>query len=429
MLLCKGGIGWLTDPKKPRIHRLSLTFTIPTSFPPRNEPLKNLVYKYEDTILFTDPLGIPFAGLDPTTTLKYPGFPDLPAAKFTGDGFGGEGKGGTRACIDPEDFVLSEKGGFWVSDEYGPFIYHFTATGKLDMAIRPPNALIPLRKGKESFSSNSPPRYNRKLKPDPARPSSGRNNNQGFEGLTFSRKENALYTMLQSASINDGGANKTNSRYVRLLKYALDRNGKNPKLDGEWVVPLPVFVEKQPLKGPTVPVDPTPMVAPASAIHALEDGRFLVLARDSDRGRGLKKTKSIYRHVDVFSLHNATDIQGKFDDYTSSFAPGGKLLPRISPAKYCSFLDMNLNAELSRFGVSNGGDVDDRENIGLLNEKWEGLAVVPVFGMSKEYFVFVSSDNDFVTQQGHFNFGKDEYRDKSGLDLENQNLVFRIRIE
>lgn len=76
----------------------------------------------------------------------------MPAATFTGDGFGGAGPGGTRMSMDPEGLALDTKtpgGGFWVSEEYGPFIYHFDAAGKLTQAIKPADAFIPIRKGAE----------------------------------------------------------------------------------------------------------------------------------------------------------------------------------------------------------------------------------------------------------------------------------------
>jgi hypothetical protein len=51
--------------------------------------------------------------------LTFEGFPDLPVATYTGDGFGNSGSGGKRISIDAEGLVLGEDGSFWVSDEYG----------------------------------------------------------------------------------------------------------------------------------------------------------------------------------------------------------------------------------------------------------------------------------------------------------------------
>ena len=36
------------------------------------------------------------------------------------------------------------------------------------------------------------------------------------------------------------------------------------------------------------------------------------------------------------------------------------------------------------------------------------------------------SDNDFVTQNGFFNFGETTYKDASGLDYTLQSLVFLV---
>ena len=41
--------------------------------------------------------------------------------------------------------------GFWVSDEYGPYIYRFDSKGKMDLAVRPPEAYIPKRNGTQRY--------------------------------------------------------------------------------------------------------------------------------------------------------------------------------------------------------------------------------------------------------------------------------------
>ena len=96
------------------------------------------------------------------------------------------------------------------------------------------------------------------------------------------------------------------------------------------------------------------------------------------------------------------------------------------PAKYCSFLDFNVNSQLGRFGLHNGGAQDQF----LLNEKWESLAMVPVNPGKEdgEYFLFSFSDNDFITQDGFLNGGKFTYKDRSGFNLDNQALVFQIKL-
>jgi hypothetical protein len=86
----------------------------------------------------------------------------------------------------------------------------------------------------------------------------------------------------------------------------------------------------------------------------------------------------------------------------TDLSQAGVLNPDIKPAQFCPFLDINNNSQLNRFGLHNGG-AQDR---GLLNEKWEGLALVPVdpsdCGDKPEYFLFVSADNDFLSTDGKF---------------------------
>jgi hypothetical protein len=115
---------------QPRLHKFTVTFdpyAKKTNVSSSN-PVSNLVFSYEDTILFTDPSGKPLTGIDPTGVLNFTGLPSVPAATYTGDGFGAGSseEGDTRVCLDAEGLVLNEDGSFWISDEYGPFVctYH-----------------------------------------------------------------------------------------------------------------------------------------------------------------------------------------------------------------------------------------------------------------------------------------------------------------
>lgn len=114
--------GWNTEGTinyQPRLHRFDINFDPETV----GDGKKNLKLKYKDTVLLYDFKKVPFTGLDPNTQLNYTGKPSLPAAKYIGDGYGGEGPGGTRASLDPEGLILDNDGGFIISDEYGPYVY------------------------------------------------------------------------------------------------------------------------------------------------------------------------------------------------------------------------------------------------------------------------------------------------------------------
>jgi len=316
--------------------------------------------------------------------------------------------------------VLGSDGTLWVSDEYGPYIYRFSSTGRMLQAIRPPDAYIPCRNKNVSFSSASPPIYDPNAVVDPEDPEPGRGNNQGFEGLTVSHDGKRLYALLQSALNQEGGKSKRTRRHARLIEYDISDAG-SPVYAHEYVVPLPMY-------------DNGRKVAGQSDILYITDKQFLILARDSNAGHGAEKSKSLYRQIDVFDISDATDIKSTtYDITTGAIADeNGNLASGIVPAKYCQFLDINDNSELAKFKLHNGGTQDK----GLLNEKWESISLVPVHPDDrssdgtdgKEYFMFCLSDNDFVTQNGRMNFGEFQFRDGSGYNLDTQALVFHVTL-
>jgi hypothetical protein len=164
-----------------RIHEIAMLFTPKPSASVGNPSKPNLQLVLEETILLTGPWGTPTTGLDADVLgpyLNYPGFPTLPAATYTGDGFNGSGSGGHRISVDSEGLFLGADGTFWISDEYGPYIYQFGPKGKMLNAIQPPAAYLPRRNSSLSFSADSPPIYNLDEVIDPEDVDSGRDNNQ-----------------------------------------------------------------------------------------------------------------------------------------------------------------------------------------------------------------------------------------------------------
>jgi hypothetical protein len=196
-----------------------------------------------------------------------------------------------------------------------------------------------------------------------------------------------------------------------------------PQYAREFVVPLPFYVD------PTAKASKNPKAAAQSEIFHIQDGQFFVMARDSGAGYGQTSSLSVYRHIDIFDIASATDIKGSTYDCSNCFiaSSDGVLKSGITPATYCSFIDFNVNSQLNRFGVHNGGAQDAR----LLNEKWESIGIVHVDGLvgdDDEWFVFSLSDNDFITQDGSLDGGAFKYADTSGLNLDNQALVFKIHL-
>jgi hypothetical protein len=362
----------------------------------------SLELKLADTILLTDAAGKPLTGLDPLVDGIRPaagGYPPLPQAA-TG-----------AISIDAEAIIRLDDGSFFISDEYGPSIYRFSADGRMMSAIRPPEAFIPKRNGKDSFSSNNPGPA--APAPKPANPESGRQNNQGFEGLALTPDGKHLVALLQSATRQDGGASPETRQNTRMLTYdVIDRD--HPKLVREHVVPLPFYTN----------ADGKRRIAAQSELLALDDYRFLVICRDSGGGYASENPTSQYRRIELLDVSKATNIAGSQYDSGVSLAPAGKLVDGIVPATLTTFIDINDNAQLGKVGLHNG-EPNDRNN---LYEKWEGLVLLPTLDPAnpRDFFLFVSNDNDFITQNGFQ--ANTPYKDQSGADVDTMVLVYRVTV-
>ena len=56
----------------------------------------------------------------------------------------------------------------------------------------------------------------------------------------------------------------------------------------------------------------------------------------------------------MLDISRATNIAGSKYDDSAPLAPHGKLEPEIVPATLTSFIDINDNAQLAKFGLHNG---------------------------------------------------------------------------
>ena len=337
------------------------------------------------------PGGVATGGARPATAL----LPQLPQA-YNG-----------KLTLDAEGIVILRDGSRLISDEYGPSIYRFSADGQFMGALKVADSVRPLRNGVPDYSSNNATVG--QPAPVPANPSHGRQNNQGFEGLSLSPDGKTLFVALQSAARQDGGTGGTSATRDNTRVFTYDvSNLDDMKLSGEYVVQLPKFTQN----GQT-------LVAAQSEILALSDTQLLILPRDSN-GLAVGTQESQLRRVDVIDLAGATNILGQ--SYEGTIAPGGVLNPAITPAMYVPFLDVNDKAQLARFGLTNG-QVAGLDN---LSEKWEGMALLPALDPSRpnDYFLFLANDNDFATTDG-FQAGA-AYSD--GKNLDTMFLAYRVTI-
>ena len=393
-----------TEDYRARLNKLTVVLKPPAD--PRAMPPEARQHTLEmtlaETMLLRDADGRPLTGLDPTVDSQRAagaGFPVMPQAP------------NGAISLDAEAVVLLDNGTFFISDEYGPYIYHFSADGRMLSAIRPPDAFIPKRNGHDSFSSNNPGPGEPPVRP--ADPETGRQNNQGFEGLSLTPDGEHLVAVLQSATRQDGGNSPETRQNTRMLVYDIaDRD--HAKLAHEYVVSLPIFTDA---KGKR-------RVAAQSELLALSDTRFLLLCRDTGNGYGLEGATSRYRRIDLLDIANASDIAGTKYDGVVPVAPSGKLVNGIVPAVLTTFIDMNDNAQLNKFGLHNGEPKDRND----LYEKWEGMALLPALDPQSphDYFLFVSDDNDFITQNGYH--AGVAYKDPSGVDVDTMVLVYRVTL-
>ncbi|PBB34757.1 esterase-like activity of phytase family protein [Mesorhizobium sp. WSM3868] len=393
-----------TTDYRPRLNTIAieLTPTAPGAAPAAGQEQSGVKATLADTMLLTDDKGADATGLDPLNGVR-PAAGDMPILPQAGNG---------KLSLDDEAIVRLPDGTMFISDEYGPNIYRFSADGRLISATQPPAALVPMRHGKPNFASDNPGPG--AAEPDPKDPETGRQNNQGLEGMSMTPDGKFLIAVLQSAPRQDGGDSGSTRRNARALVYD-GSDLAHLKLAHEYVVPLPVFKDA---KGKT-------KVAAQSEIVALSDKSFLMLARDSGNGQGLKDAESVYRKIEVVDLSAATDIaNGPFDAADKPVAPKGVLDPSVTPAKLTSFIDINDKGELGRFGLHNGAP-NDRNN---LSEKWEAMSLVSVLDpkLPDDYFLFVANDNDFLTQDG-FQVGA-PYKAEDGADVDTTFLVYQVTL-
>ena len=392
-----------TTDYRPRVNTISIRLTpvAPGAVPPAGKEQSGVEAKLSDSFLLVDDKGKDTTGLDPEAGIR-PAAGDMPMLPQASNG---------KIALDNEAIVRLPDGSMFISDEYGPNIYRFSADGRLMSATQPPAALVPMRKGVVNFSSNNP--GTGQSVPDPKDPDTGRQNNQGLEGMALTPDGKFLIAVLQSAARQDGGDSGSTRQNTRALVYDA-ADPAHLKLVHEYVVPLPSFTDA---KGKTA-------VAAQSEVVAVSPQSFLMLARDSGNGWGLKGDTSLYRNITLVDLSSATDIAGSAFDGDKPVAPKGALDAAVKPASVKPFIDMNDNAELARFGLHNGKP-NDRNN---LSEKWEAMSLASVDdpNLPNDYFLFVANDNDFLTQDG-YQVGA-PYKADGDADVDTMFQVYQVTI-
>jgi len=68
----------------------------------------------------------------------------------------------------------------------------------------------------------------------------------------------------------------------------------------------------------------------------------------------------------------------------------------VTPATLTSFIGINENAQLRKFGLHNGAPNDRNNN---LSEKWEGIALVPARDPKNPYDFFCSCPTTMISSR------------------------------
>ncbi len=290
------------------------------------------------------------------------------------------GPGGAQESLlsfDAEAVHLFPDGSGFVSDEYGTYIARFNSAKRITGITQLPESARPHRPvGVLNFDSVTAP-------------TNGRRNNQGLEGMSVTPDGTRLFAVMQSALVQDtNGANQQTRNNTRLFVYDVaGANRENPVLIGQYIVKLPQFHAT----GGNAAVNRT---AAQSEIVALNGTSFLMLPRDGN-GMGTGTTAPIvFKSVQVVDFASATNILGSYDAEGAAVSPAGVLAPGVKAAASAEIINMLEPTDLAKFGLNKN---TNPSNSNTLNEKMEGMALVPDLSTPQEndFFVFLANDNDF----------------------------------
>jgi len=230
--------------------------------------LKDGQLTLEQTILLKNSAGQPLTGL-----------PNPAGQGSTGEtayDLGGNALGTSADGIDSEGLVLAPDGTFWISDEYGPHLAHFDASGKQLERINPFGS---------GQGGRTLPLVLAKRRP-----------NRGMEGLCLTPDGKTLVGLMQSPMYNPSSSAVSGSTVLRVVSFDLATGATKQ---------YAYLMENSSLTG-------------CSEIAAITNTTFLALERDGLYG-GDPAKPSAFKRVYKFDLAGATDISD------ASNAASGKL--------------------------------------------------------------------------------------------------------
>ncbi len=246
--------------------------------------------------------------------------------------------------LDPEGIRLGSGGTFFVSDEYGPFVYEFNAAGTrlrtlatpAKFAIANPSVILGAAGTAAELSGNT----------------SGRQANRGMEGLAISPDGKKLFGIMQNALLQDGGLNAAGKRagtWNRIVEFDIATGAATREF--------------------AYAID-TASKGGVNELLAINDHELLVIERDSEVG-----VKAVTKKIFKIDLAAASDVSGIANLPQTGAIPGAT---PVAKAPFINLLDPAFNLVGATFP-----------------EKIEGLAFGPDLPDGRRLLV-VTTDNDFV---------------------------------
>lgn len=318
-----------------------------------------------------------------------------------------KGTGAGKVSLDAESLQFTPDGGFYVGDEYAANVYRFDPRGRLTGIVVPPLAVRPRdAAGRPDFTSLRPP-------------ATGRRNNQGVEGMALSPDGTRLFVVLQSALVQDSAPGDASGRTLaRVVVYDTSRTTVPSTPIAHYVVRLPSYTDRGDGGSPN-------RTAAQSEIRALDDHRFLMLARDGSGYGAEDRRPIVFKSVLLVDTDGATNLAGT--PYETAATPvidaHGMLRTDIHTATTRPFVNLLDPVNLARFGL---GVQADEAGKAQLSEKWEAMDLVPALDPAHpdDWFLLVGNDNDFIARHCVM----DGQRCDSDIDNDNRILVYRLSL-
>ncbi|MDJ1468407.1 esterase-like activity of phytase family protein [Xanthocytophaga flava] len=277
--------------------------------------------------------------LKTSTGVKLTGLPNPPGYGATGEGAydtNGNLLDNDIEGIDSEGLVAAADGTFWISDEYGPHITHFSQNGQTIERINPFGTGTGGRKLPAVFAT--------------------RRANRGMEGLAITPDNKTLVGIMQSTMYNPSSAAIVNKKLTRIVFFDIATAATKQ------------YVYLQDANGLS-----------NCDIVAITNTTFLVLERDGDFPQD-SKSPAVYKRVYKIDVSSATDVSDATNGANGKLY-GGKTLEQLTDAE----LQSNSITPVTKTLV-----VDLLQAIpGYPHDKPEGLTIID------NNMIAVANDDDF----------------------------------